>query len=155
MRNFFIACVSALVLSSAAAAQTTQARAIQHLRDGQTALQSERFEVAEREFKSAIALDPLLELAHYGLGQTYMATKRYVEAVRAYTATREAFHRAATEQMADSLEAEQRIDEQIRALRDQMRFLQSGKVRSPFLQESMTRIAEQIRQLDAAPRPEA
>jgi tetratricopeptide (TPR) repeat protein len=79
-----------------------------------------------------------------------MATKRYVEAVRAYIATREAFHRAATEQMSDSLAAEQRIDEQIRALRDQMRFLQSGKVRSRFLGESMTRIAEQIRQLEAA-----
>ena len=79
-----------------------------------------------------------------------MATKRYVEAVRAYVATREAFHRAATDQMADSLEAEQRIDEQIRALRDQMRFLQSGKVRSPYTGDAITRIAEQIRQLEAS-----
>ena len=65
-----------------------QKRAVQHLRAGQEALQSERFDEAEREFKSAIDLDPLLELAHYGLGQTYMATRRYVEAVKAPTSRR-------------------------------------------------------------------
>jgi Tfp pilus assembly protein PilF len=153
MQTIIIASIAVLVLSlgpAHAVAQTAQERAIRHMRAGQEALQAERWEIAEREFKAAIELDPLLELAHYGLGQTYMATKRYVEAVRAYVATRDAFHRAATEQMADSLEAEQRIDEQIRALRDQMRFLQSGKVKSPFLQESMTRIGEQIRQLEAS-----
>ena len=151
MQTSIIAIVAVLVLSQGpahAVAQTAQERAVRHMRAGQEALQTERWEIAEREFKAAIELDPLLELAHYGLGQTYMATKRYVEAVRAYVATRDAFHRAATDLMADSLEAEQRIDEQIRALRDQMRFLQSGKVRSPYTGDAMTRIAEQIRQLE-------
>jgi Flp pilus assembly protein TadD len=127
-----------------------QAKAVNHLRAGQNALQRERYEEAEREFKEAIELDPLLELAHYGLGQTYMATKRYVEAVRAYTATRDAFHRAATEEVTDTLASEQRADAQLRALKDQRRFLESGKVRSINLQNMMARIDEQIRQLEAS-----
>ena len=48
-----------------------------------------------------------------------MATRRYVEAVQAYVATRDAFHRAAADQMVNSVEAERRIDDQIRSLRDQ------------------------------------
>jgi Tfp pilus assembly protein PilF len=147
-----------LLLATAAightAAQTptraTQARAIEHLRAGQQALQSERYEQAEREFKSAIELDPLLELAHYGLGQTYMATKRYVEAVKAYQGTRDAFHRGAAEQATDTLAAEQRADAQIRALRDQRQYLESGKVRSINLQNMLARIDDQIRQLEAS-----
>ena len=152
METSIIASIAVLALSLGPAhafTQTAQERAFRHLRAGQDALQTERWEIAEREFKAAIELDPLLELAHYGLGQTYMATKRYVEAVRAYIATRDAFHRTATEQMADSLAAEQRIDEQIRSLQDQRRLLSSGKVRSTLVPDSLTRIDEQIRQLQA------
>jgi tetratricopeptide (TPR) repeat protein len=148
-----ITSIAVLVLSIGPAhvfAQTAQEPAFKHLRAGQEALQAERWEIAEREFKSAVELDPLLELAHYGLGQTYMATKRYVEAVRAYIAARDAFHRAATEQMSDSLAAEQRIDEQIRTLRDQKRFLESGKARTSNIPNDIMRIDEQIRQLQAA-----
>ena len=145
-----ISCIALAMSLTPAFGQSAQERAIKHLRAGQDALQAERWEIAEREFKSAIELDPLLELAHYGLGQTYMMAKRYIEAVRAYVATREAFHRAAVDRMGDSLVAEQRIDEQIRALRDQMRFLQSGKVRSPITGDAITRIAEQIRQLETS-----
>jgi Tfp pilus assembly protein PilF len=142
--------LSAMVApATAGGSRNQQTRAIDHLRAGQTALQAERYEEAEREFKQAIEMDPLLELAHYGLGQTYMATKRYVEAVRAYVATRDAFVRASTEEMADSLAAEQRLDDQIRSLRDQKRFLESGKVRGPTLQNNLTKIDEQISQLTA------
>jgi len=151
MRTIILAAASALVLSLAPVhAQTPQQRAIQHLRAGQNALQAERWEEAEREFKQAIALDPLLELAHYGLGQTYMATKRFVEAVRAYTAAREAFQRATTDQMANSLEAEQRQDDQLRSLRDQKRFLESGKARTSNIQNVIARLDDQIRQLETS-----
>src|SRR6188768_747767 len=109
----------AILLGALAFAPTVQAqdsnqkRAVQHLRAGQDALQSERFDEAEREFKSAIDLDPLLELAHYGLGQTCMATRRYVEAVKAYLATRDAFNRAAADQITNKVEGDRRLDDQI------------------------------------------
>lgn len=136
--------------------QNQQARAVQHLRAGQSALQAERWDEAEREFKAAIDLDPLLELAHYGLGQTYMATKRYVEAVRAYVATRDAFHRAAGEQITNTVEAERRLDDQIRSLRDTRRALESGRLRSSGVNVAtkLGEIDDQIRQLEATRRRE-
>ena len=123
----------------------------QHLRAGQNALQSERFDEAEREFKSAIELDPLLELAHYGLGQTYMATRRYVEAVRAYLATRDAFHRAAADQMTNKVEGDRRLDDQIRipARRSGMRSSPAGCAPRGQPREQAAEIDDQIRQLEA------
>jgi Tfp pilus assembly protein PilF len=144
--------LGALLLAPAAQAQSPdQKRAVQHLRAGQDALQSERFEEAEREFKSAIGLDPLLELAHYGLGQTYMATRRYVEAVKAYLATREAFTRAATDQITNKVEGDRRLDDQIQYLRDARRAVESGRVRTAGVNVT-SKLAEmdgQIRQLEA------
>jgi Tfp pilus assembly protein PilF len=152
MRSLVLVCL--LMVGSGAATlsaqDANQKLAIRHLRLGQDALQSERFEEAEREFKQAVELDPILELAHYGLGQTYMATRRYVEAVRAFVNTREAFHRAAADQMVNGVEAEQRIDDQIRSLRDQRHALESGRVRSSTnLASKLTQIDDQIRQLEA------
>jgi tetratricopeptide (TPR) repeat protein len=140
-----IACAPLLQAQS-----SNEQRAVQHLRAGQSALQSERFDEAEREFKSAIDLDPLLELAHYGLGQTYMATRRYVEAVKAYLATRDAFHRSAADQITNKVEGDRRLDDQIRYLRDARRAVESGRVRTSGVNVT-TKLAEidgQIRQLE-------
>ena len=143
--------LGALVFAPTVQAQdSNQKRAVQHLRAGQDALQSERFDEAEREFKSAIDLDPLLELAHYGLGQTYLAMRRYVEAVKAYLATRDAFNRAAADQITNKVEGDRRLDDQIRYLRDARRALESGRVRTSGV-NAATKLAEidgQIRQLE-------
>jgi Tfp pilus assembly protein PilF len=138
-------------------AQNQQARAVQHLRAGQDALRSEKWDEAEKEFKAAIELDPLLELAHYGLGQTYMATKRYVEAVKAYVATRDAFQRAVADQVANTVDAERRLDDQIRSLRDERHALESGRVRTMnnTLQTKLNQIDDQIRHLEGMRRREA
>src|SRR5262245_37257382 len=58
--------------------------ALEHYREGERHMRSEKWDVAEREFKAAIVQDPLLTLAHYSLGQTYMATRRYPDAVSAF-----------------------------------------------------------------------
>jgi tetratricopeptide (TPR) repeat protein len=152
MRNLLVTTMLALAVAASAQAQGSQSRAaVQHLRAGQDALQSEKWEEAEREFKQAIGADPLLELAHYGLGQTYMATKRYVEAVKAYTGARDAFHRAAGDQITNSVEWERRLDDQIRSLRDTRRGLESGRLRSSGTNQAtkLGEIDDQIRQLEA------
>jgi Flp pilus assembly protein TadD len=150
MQRLILAALLLVTASVWVAAQTNQSRAIQHLRAGQTALQREQWEDAEREFKRAIELDPLLELAHYGLGQTYMVTKRYVEAVRAYVATRDAFHHAVGDQITNSVQAEQRLDDQIRALRDQRRAIESGRIRTSGTNTAtaLVQVDDQIRQLE-------
>jgi Tfp pilus assembly protein PilF len=149
----FFVLVSLLLVAAtgdpALAQEVNQKLAIRHLRLGQDALQSEHFDEAEREFKQAIDLDPILELAHYGLGQTYMATKRYVEAVRAYVNTRDAFQRAAADQMVNTVEFERRLDDQIRSLRDQIHALESGRLRSTTnLNNKLNQLNDQIRQLE-------
>ena len=58
--------------------------AMRHLRLGEDSMRLEQWDSAEAEFRSAIRLEPSLEMAHYHLGQVYMATRRYPAAVRAY-----------------------------------------------------------------------
>ena len=156
MRKLLIAGAAIVLLTaSGAAGQGQAARATQHLRTAQAALQTERWEEAEREFKKAIELDPLLELAHYGLGQTYMVTKRYVEAVRAFVATREAFHRAAADQLTNTVAGERRLEDQIRSLRDERHALETGRIRSrTTLPARLSQIDDQIRQLESMRRRE-
>src|SRR5882762_9673522 len=108
-----------LVPAAAAAAghvadKPQRQEALEHYRAGQAHMRAETWAEAEREFKTAIKLDPLLTLAHYGLGQTYMYTRRYPEAVGASTACNDAYMQLAALQLTDSLLADQRRDEEIR-----------------------------------------
>jgi tetratricopeptide (TPR) repeat protein len=66
-------------------------RALAHYKAGQEALRGERFDDAERELRHAVMLDPLVAMAHYELGRTYMATRRYPEAVVALRGARASF----------------------------------------------------------------
>jgi Flp pilus assembly protein TadD len=127
----------------------THTLALQHLHAGQQALQNEQWEAAEREFKSAIEFDPLLELAHYGLGQSYMPRKRYAEAVQAYSRCREAFHRNESARLANDLDAQRRLDDQIRELRDYRRSLESGRQQTMNVAATISRVDTQIVQLEA------
>ena len=90
----FLVLLPSLLFSRVALGDETGRRreAVDHYRAGQWALQEQVWGEAEQEFQEAVRLDPLLASAHYGLGQVYMATKRYAEAVIAYRACRDAFH---------------------------------------------------------------
>jgi tetratricopeptide (TPR) repeat protein len=125
-------------------------QALEHLRKGQEALETERYEEAEREFLAAIALNPRLELAHYGLGQVGMATKQYRKVIAAYSNCRDAFHQNEGEGRSDALATDRRIDDQLQSLRDFRNALQNGRVRSQDLSGSLRRVDNEIRQLEAA-----
>ncbi len=116
------------VVLGRATADRDRRDALQHYRLGQDALRSELFDAAEQEFQKAAKLDPSLELAPYGLGQVYMATKRYRPAVAAYQKCREVFQANAITLVGDQMAYEQRIDDQIKALEDEQRlYQQPGK----------------------------
>src|SRR5262245_58737300 len=98
-----------LLLAQTAASVQAHREALAHFRTGMEALESERIDEAEHEFKSAIRLEPEFEGALYGLGQTYMRKHQYDDAVRAYSDCREAFKQnAANEAMGDAV-ADQRL----------------------------------------------
>ena len=93
--------------------------ALKHLRLGQDALRFEQFDRAETEFQAAIRFEPSLEMAHYGLGQVYMATKRYPASVRAYLGCREAFIVSNRQRALGDLRAQMALDDQISAIEAQ------------------------------------
>src|SRR5712691_2795388 len=103
--------------------------ALVHYRLGEDLMHSEQFEKAAGEFQAAIKLDPLLTIAHYELGQSYMALRRYVEAIRAYLGCRTAFETMAAMVARNDFTADQRRDDEIRELRDTIGAVQSGRLK--------------------------
>jgi len=95
-----------------------------HFQLGQVALHNEKYDEAEREFQTSITLDPSFELARYGLGQTYMATKRFKDAISAFIACRDVIHANNAIDATDETARQRRIDDNIVALEDQKRVYQ-------------------------------
>jgi tetratricopeptide (TPR) repeat protein len=120
-------------------------QALVHYRAGQEALHAERFEEALAEFTAAIRLDPLLTLAHYGLGQTHMVLKRYTEAVRAFRGCREAFLEISNLSLRNAAQAEARRIEQIEALRQTIAVLRRDERQN---ETSIRRLEESVRDLE-------
>ncbi len=71
-------------------------QAVQHYYHGRELMAAERYDDAAREFSTAIGLDPLLTLAHYGLGQALMAQRQYASAVAAFIGCQHAYAQIAT-----------------------------------------------------------
>ncbi len=117
---------------------------------GMQALLSEQFEVAEREFRQAVRIDPLYDAAYYGLGQVYMATKRYEDALQAYLRARDAFKTSTAADLLDHLASDRRLKDQIQALKDYVAIYErrTSTARSPTVQATIDRYRDQIRELE-------
>jgi Tfp pilus assembly protein PilF len=125
--------VSLLVVVAPLRAQivSDQARrdALRFYRAGQEFLSNEQFEKGAESFRKAIDKDPLLALAHYGLGQSYMALKRYASAIVAFTDCRDTYARLAGMALSDTVSANLRREDEIREIRDAIRMFRSTKSR--------------------------
>ncbi len=120
--------------------------ALAHYRAGQEFMYAESWPEAEREFRAAIRLDPLLVLAHYSLGQTYMSMRRYPDAVRAFTLCRQAFLDVRGLLSSDRVRADQRLDEQIEELKQTIRSLHGMKA-GP-LENAILKLEQRVRELE-------
>jgi tetratricopeptide (TPR) repeat protein len=118
-------------------------QAVQHYRAGQDALRTEKYEVAEREFQSSIKLDPAYELPRYGLGQTYMAMKRFPDAITAFQRCSDVIHANYAADATDDVKFQRRIDDQLKELEDQKRLYQS-----PGRSTSSSMARQYVQQLD-------
>jgi tetratricopeptide (TPR) repeat protein len=123
--------------------------AMRHLRLGQENLRAEHWEQAATEFRAAVRLDPLLELAHYGLGQVFMATKRFPAAVNAFLDCRNAFTSLAARGASDGLDNEKRLMDQIQQLQDQKMLLQTGRLKAIDLSAQILKVDMMIRELQS------
>jgi tetratricopeptide (TPR) repeat protein len=106
----------------------TRRNALQHYRNGQELMLAERFDRAAEEFSTAVQLDPLLTLAHYGLGQAYMSLRRYASAVLALQRCRDAYVKIGDMRQRNESESNRLQTDEINELRDSLRRLQSGQV---------------------------
>lgn len=133
MRLMWTIVLAALLatLSVPADAQTANTarntQALQRYRAGQELLRAEQFEKAATEFSAAIDLDPLLALAHYGLGQSYMGLKRYTSAIQAFVGCRETYRKIIAMRESNRREVETRIDDEIRELQSTVIAIRSGR----------------------------
>ena len=125
-------------------------RAHEHFRAGMNALATERYETAETEFKIAAQIDPLHDGAFYGLGQVYMATKRYPEAVKAYQDSRAAFLAGVAAEKVDAAASDRRVRDQLQVAKEYGRTLQRmSPTTTPTVAAAIERNREDIRQLEA------
>jgi superkiller protein 3 len=111
-------------------------------------MRDESWEEAVTEFRAAIRFDPMMVMAHYGLGQCRMALKEYPEAVKAFLACREAHHTLAGMQHANRELSDQRRDDEIRDLRDSIRLFQSGGAKSASPQNMVLKLESRLQQLE-------
>jgi Flp pilus assembly protein TadD len=133
-------------------AERSRKEALLHYRLGQDAMHNERFDIAEKEFQKSATLDPTLELAPYGLGQVYMATKRFRVAIVAFTKSREVFQANAVINAGDEIAQQRRIDDYIKELEDQQAvYSQPGHTASsPTARNYLTTLGNQIASMKAA-----
>jgi tetratricopeptide (TPR) repeat protein len=122
--------------------------AFDRYQSGITHMRSEDWDEAERQFKAAIKLDPLLNLAHYSLGETYMATKRYPDAVKAFEACNDAYMKLAALEITDSALSDQRRHEEIRELREAIQGFQSGTLKSYQVQMQVLKLENRLAELE-------
>lgn len=115
--------VLALGVASAASAgpgdEARRRKALEHYQRGEDRLSDEKWAEAAEEFRKAVELHPAFVLAHYGLGQAHMALRQYTDAVQAFSASRDAYYKLASQRMSDRLaaaEVSQRMLDEYRTL---------------------------------------
>lgn len=127
------------------------AEAQRHYEAGEALLRGESYAEAVPEFRAAIQLDPQLVLAHYGLGQAYMALKLYPEAVAVYVRCREIFRERASLTQRERVQIDRDRRDQIRELKEMMRLLEQAAARNREPQPSrILQVEERIRVLESA-----
>jgi len=147
--------IATMTMAASLGAQTITDKqyreALGHFRAGMNALESEHYDKAETEFVAATRLDPQFDAAFYGLGQVYMRTHVYQKAVRAYVDCREAFKRNVADEAMGSVDADRRLQDQIKVLRDTVRNLErvSQASTSVNVSTSIIRLNDQINLLES------
>jgi Tfp pilus assembly protein PilF len=146
--------VAFVLAASPVAAQTPDVERQQHDKAqkayelGQELMQRESFEEAAIHFKTAIKLDPMHWLAHYGLGQAHMALRRYPEAVQAYLGCRDVLVNFASLDAAQQNTLEKVREDEIRELQDSLLRVQQGKIKTGSPLSLEVQIEDRLRILE-------
>lgn len=113
---------------------------------GHRMLFEEVWDRAALEFSRAIELEPLFTAAHYFLGWSYLKWGRYQTAVNAFVAGRDAHRELFDARNTRILSNNALLREELLALRDSLRLLESGRVKTDPL--TINRIERRVRDVE-------
>lgn len=113
---------------------------------GMSLLAAEQWDKAAEAFQAAIRHDALFTDAHYGLGRAFMGLERYISAIRAYEACIEAARGVFTLREKDRVAADQRVVDQVRALREAI--ITIRKQRTGQVENQVLQLEARIRELE-------
>jgi tetratricopeptide (TPR) repeat protein len=130
-------------------AETLAREAQTHYQAGLTLMASESWEAAAAKFEAAIAVDKLMAMAHYNLGQCRMLQRRYDEAANAYVGAREAFKSVGLLSQQERSERERLRRDEINELRDLLRDSAAPSPKTIAMQERL-RVLESAQNRDLA-----
>lgn len=126
--RFVLSIVMVALVAAPVAAQNRAERireAENHYEAGKDLMGREAFEEAEQAFGKALDSDPNFYLAHYGLGQAYLAQKRYPAAIEAYNQCVQTADELNTAMQRKQLETDRQREDDLREAQDALRRLES------------------------------
>jgi tetratricopeptide (TPR) repeat protein len=136
------------IVASLATAQTSveRERARPHYRTGWEYMRIEAWTEAAAAFQQAIEIDRRFEDAYYSLGRANMNLKKYVDAIAAYTKSRDLYLAMAGEQFSNRQEAQRYRQNRLMEIDEVIRSMQTGP-QTARTQERLRQVQEQRRQL--------
>lgn len=148
-----------LCASSVASGQSQhqlQQQAPQHVREqarvpyraGIEHLRAEALDAAERAFRQAIEIDAAFEMAHYMLGRTHMAQKRYASATVALTRARDLFLDDANRRFESKNEVQARRRQWLSEIDLLLQDLRAVNPQTFQIQEQIRQLEERKRQVE-------
>jgi tetratricopeptide (TPR) repeat protein len=138
--------VSLAAVPAAAQPNPARDRALPSYRLGMESMRAEAWEEAAQQFQIAIETDPSFEMAHYMLGRARMPQRKYADAVAALTRARDLFTDAGSKQFASAQEAQRYWRDQIVAIDEVLRQLQTGP-QTMQVQDQIRQVNERKRQI--------
>lgn len=137
----------ALATHAPAYAADPPPQAVAAFRAGQEAVRGENFSAAEFHFQSAIAFDADFVEPQCALGQVYMVTRRYTAAVAVLTKCKALIQADAARHVAASVAREAEADREIQELRESIRRIRSGEIKSAN-EHTILRLDERLRRVE-------
>ena len=153
-RSVAFGCIVALLGGATVVAQILprerprdRERARPHYLAGWQFMRVEAWPDAVKSFQQAIDIDPQFEDAYYSLGRAYMNTKRFAEAIAAYTRCRDLYRSYAGRQYANQQEMQRYRQDRLLEIDQIAREFQTGP-QTTQTQERRRQLNEQRRQVE-------
>lgn len=110
-------------------------------------MRAERFDAALESFRSAVAIDPEFEMAHYMLGRVHLVQRNYASAMYALRRSRELFVAQSTQRFANRQEGDRIRRERMATLDEMISRLQQIVPQTVPIQEQIRQLQERKRQI--------